>query len=87
MLINSQNSGKFHSITLDNTYYHLASDIKAWLVRNVSPDGCWVFTKNDRAGELPWTLSTMFGRITITFKDEEYLDLFEDRLTYLKTLT
>ena len=64
---------KEFNITFDNTRYHLQSEMEKWCKENVGT-GCWTFGKArtwEGMGDNLWTIDSMFGNTTFSFKDEK----------------
>lgn len=65
-------------ITFDNTHYHLNGVMEEWC-REKFGHGKWIGGKlTTWEGMEPnvWTIESMFGRTTFTFKDPKHLTWF-----------
>jgi hypothetical protein len=61
------------NITFDNTRYHLNNEMEKWCEKNIGP-GCWTFGKArtwEGMGTNLWTIDSMFGNTTFSFKNEK----------------
>jgi len=65
-------------ITFDKDQYHLNREMELWCENNIGP-GCWSFGKAktwEGMGENLWTIDSMFGHTTFSFRDAKHLTYF-----------
>lgn len=71
-------SDRENRVTFGKEQYHLNNEMEKWCESNFGP-GCWIFGKaNTWTGmeDKFWTIDSMFGNTTFTFKDPKQLTMF-----------
>jgi hypothetical protein len=66
---------KVNCVTFDKDRYHQQAEMEKWCEQHLGP-GCWTFGQAntwDGMGNNVWTIDSMFGRTTFSFKDSRHL--------------
>jgi hypothetical protein len=67
-----------NEVTFGKGYYHLNGEMEQWCKDNIGP-GMWTYGGvNEWAGlgDNTWTIHSMFGNTTFTFKELKHLNWF-----------
>jgi hypothetical protein len=64
-----------NSVTFGKDQYHQHVEMERWCEENIGP-GCWTFGQAKTwqgMGNNVWTIDSMFGHTTFSFKDPQHL--------------